>query len=205
MLARLASGRLAGAAPAARSFVAGHEGVAWQHATGGGAAIFTGPYLRRTVGLGVAIWMSYGAQITVLTLLPTILVARGYSITSRLVFAMVVQSGSLFGAGVGALFGYHLPRRLVLTVGAVLACIAALGLGFLALPGAAVLLLAAVFQFFVLLLNTTLWVHAPELYPTRMRAFGTAFILATGTAAGAFMPLLSGRLFDLYGMAVFSG
>jgi putative MFS transporter len=201
VLARLAAGRLGGAAPAQRSFVTGQEGVVLDHATGGGAAIFTGPYLRRTLGLGIAIWMSYGAQITVLTLLPTILVARGYTITSSLLFTMVVQSGSFFGAGAGALFAYHLPRRLVLTVGAVLACVAALGLGFLALPGAAVLLLAAVFQFFVLLLNTTLWVHAPEVYPTRMRAFGTGFILATGTAAGAFMPLLSGRLFDLHGMA----
>lgn len=33
-----------------------------------------------------------------------------------------------------------------------------------------------------------------------MRAFGTAFILATGTAAGALMPLVAGRLFDAFGL-----
>ncbi|MGC7974470.1 hypothetical protein ACP3WV_23010, partial [Salmonella enterica] len=37
--------------------------------------------------------------------------------------------------------------------------------------------------------------------PTRVRAFGTAFILATGTAAGALMPLVAGRLFDAFGLA----
>jgi putative MFS transporter len=57
----------------------------------------------------------------------------------------------------------------------------------------------------VLLLNTTIWIFAPELYPTRVRAFGTAFILATGTAGGAFMPLVAGKLLDSVGLSgVFS-
>ena len=36
--------------------------------------------------------------------------------------------------------------------------------------------------------------------PTRIRAFGVAFILATGSAAGSFVPTISGALFDSYGM-----
>jgi putative MFS transporter len=63
-----------------------------------------------------------------------------------------------------------------------------------------VLFFGATFQFFVLLLNTTIWIYAPELYPTRIRAFGVAFILASGTAAGSFMPLVSGRVLDSYGL-----
>ena len=59
-----------------------------------------------------------------------------------------------------------------------------------------VLKFCAIFQFFVLFLNTTLWIYAPELYPTRICASGVAFILATGTAAGALAPILSGRLFE---------
>lgn len=34
------------------------------------------------------------------------------------------------------------------------------------------------------LLNTTIWIYSPEPYPTRVRAFGTAFTTALGTAAG---------------------
>ncbi len=67
-----------------------------------------------------------------------------------------------------------------------------------------VLLFGAVFQFFVLLLNTSIWIYAPELYPTRIRAFGVAFILATGSAAGSFIPTISGALFDHYGWWAFS-
>jgi hypothetical protein len=66
---------------------------------------------------------------------------------------------------------------------------------------ALVLLFGATFQFFVLLPNTTIWIYAPELYPTRIRAFGVAFILASGTVAGSFMPLVSGRILEGYGLA----
>ncbi|WP_374623266.1 MFS transporter [Pandoraea sp.] len=163
--------------------------------------IFRGKLLRRTSSVGIAIWMTYGAQISVLTLMPTMLVAQGYTITRSLVFTLIMQGGSVAGALAASLLGYHLPRKRVLSAGAVLACLAALAFGFLASNIALILLCGALFQFFVLLLNTTIWIYAPELFPTRVRAFGTSFILATGTAAGAFMPLVSGRLFDLQGVA----
>src|SRR5690606_7364875 len=35
---------------------------------------------------------------------------------------------------------------------------------------------------------------------TRVRAFGTAFILALGTLAGAFVPTLSGWVLEVYGV-----
>lgn len=167
--------------------------------------IFRGKLARRTVSVGVAIWMTYGAQITVLTLMPTILVAQGYTITRSLVFTLIMQGGSLCGAIAASILGYRFPRKRVLTVGAVLACVAALAFGFVAKSIVMLLVCGALFQFFVLLLNTTIWIYAPELFPTRVRAFGTSFILATGTTAGALMPLVSGRLFDQHGFAAVFG
>lgn len=163
--------------------------------------IFKMPLLRRTASVGVAIWMTYGAQISVLTLMPTMLVAQGYTITRSLVFTLIMQAGSFAGACVASLLGYHFPRKRVLTIGAVLACLAALAFGFLAKSIVLILACGALFQFFVLLLNTTIWMYSPELFPTRVRAFGTSFILATGTAAGAAMPLIAGRVFDAQGLA----
>lgn len=162
--------------------------------------IFRGALARRTVPLCITIWMTYGAQISVLTLMPTILVGLGYSMSKSLLFTMVMQGGSLLGAIAASLLGFHFPRKRVLTAGAVCACVAALTIGFVAKSIVVILIAGATFQFFVLLLNTTIWIFAPELYPTRVRAFGTAFILATGTAAGAFMPLVAGRLFDAFGL-----
>ena len=162
--------------------------------------IFKPPYASRTVPVTIAILMSYGAQLSVLTLLPMMLVAQGYTLSSSLLFTMVIQTGSFFGTVAASAFGFMFPRKLVLTTGAICACVAALCFGFLAANIYLLLFFGALFQFFVLVLNTTIWIYAPELYPTRSRAFGVAFILASGTAAGAIVPLISGLVLDRHGL-----
>lgn len=162
--------------------------------------VFKGRLGRRTIALGIAVSMTYGAQISVLTLMPTILMSQGYTISKSLLFTMVMQSGSLFGALAASYCGYHIPRKRVLTVGAGLACTAGLCFGFLTYNVALVLLFGAAFTFCVVLLNTSIWIFAPEQYPTHVRAFGTSLILALGTLAGALTPLISGRVFETYGV-----
>ena len=63
-----------------------------------------------------------------------------------------------------------------------------------------VLVIGFLFQCFVLLVNTTIWLWAPELYPTRVRGFGTAVVVNTGFLGGALMPLLTSILFDAGGV-----
>ncbi|WP_354685743.1 MFS transporter [Cupriavidus necator] len=162
--------------------------------------IFKGRLGRRTIALGVAVSMTYGAQISVLTLMPTILMSQGYTITKSFLFTMVMQSGSLFGALAASYCGYHFRRKRVLTIGAGLACAAGLCFGFLTYNVALVMLFGAAFTFCVVLLNTSIWIFAPEQYPTHVRAFGTSLILALGTLAGALTPLISGRVFEVYGV-----
>ncbi|WP_371930122.1 MFS transporter [Bradyrhizobium sp. CCGUVB1N3] len=167
---------------------------------GAWTGIFKGQYLVRTIAVSIAIVMSYGAQLSVLTLMPIIFVAKGHTLSGSLLFTMIIQSGSVLGTIAASMFGYYLPRKKVLTVGAVCACLAALCIVYLGNSLVMLLLLGALFQFFVLLLNTSIWIYAPELFPTRMRAFGVAFILAAGSAAGSFVPSISGLLFDHYGI-----
>jgi MFS family permease len=202
VLSRLASGRLGGKVEAPHPYIS-DDGATTPAAKVKVRVteIFRGALARRTVPLCITIWMAYGAQLSVLTLMPTILVGLGYTVSKSLLFTMIMQSGSLLGAIAASVLGFRFPRKRVLTVGAVFAGVAALTIGFLAKNIVLVLAAGAVFQFFVLLLNTTIWIFAPELYPTKVRAFGTAFILATGTAAGAFMPLVAGRLLDGFGIA----
>jgi putative MFS transporter len=201
VLSRLASGRLSAKNVPQQQYIT-DDGAAMPNAKikVRVTEIFRGALARRTIPLCITIWMTYGAQISVLTLMPTILVSLGYSMSKSLLFTMVMQGGSLLGAIAASLLGFHFPRKRVLTAGAVCACLAALTIGFVAKSIVVILVAGAVFQFFVLLLNTTIWIFAPELYPTKVRAFGTAFILATGTAAGALMPLVAGRLFDAFGL-----
>ncbi|GAB2455752.1 MFS transporter [Comamonas humi] len=162
--------------------------------------VFRGRLGRCTVALGVAVSMTYGAQISVLTLMPTILISQGYTISKSLLFTMVMQSGSLFGAIAASYCGFHFRRKRVLTIGAGLACAAGLCFGFLTYNIPLVLLFGACFTFCVVLLNTSIWIFAPEQYPTDVRAFGTSLILALGTLAGALTPLISGRVFEAYGV-----
>jgi MFS family permease len=162
--------------------------------------LFKMPYLGRTITVATAILMSYGAQLSVLTLMPSIFVSMGYSYSGSLLYAMIIQSGSVLGAIAASCFSYYFPRKKILTAGSVLACLAALSIVWLGVNIYLVLMFGAIFQFFVLLLNTSIWVYAPELYPTRIRGFGVAFILATGSAAGSFVPVVAGALFDHHGM-----
>lgn len=76
--------------------------------------IFRVALARRTIPLCLSIWMTYGAQISVSTLMPTILVGLGYSISKSLLFTMVMQGGSLLGAIAASLLGFRFPRKRVL-------------------------------------------------------------------------------------------
>ncbi|MEU6658699.1 MFS transporter [Streptomyces sp. NPDC046821] len=152
-----------------------------------------------TLKISLVTWMCFGAQLVVLTLMPIILVDRGYNIASSLGFTFVMQMGSLAGALVAARLTSRVPFRRIVTIGAVVAFAAALAFGFLSRGVVSTLILGAVFQFFVLLLNTTVWAWIPSLYPTRVRAFGTSLVVNVGSLAMALMPLLGGKLLDFSG------
>ena len=200
VLSMLAAGKLANGTYTYREYItASADAKAAPVAATKFSAIFQGKYLRRTVSVGIASWMTFGAQLSVLTLMPTILVAQGYSITKSFTFTIIMQSGSLLGALTASLLGYKFPRKRVLTIGAIAACLAGLAFGSFTSSVAMVLACGALFQFCVLTLNTSIWIYAPELYPTRMRGLGTSFLLALGTIGGALSQILAGRMFDLYG------
>ncbi len=50
-----------------------------------------------------------------------------------------------------------------------------------------------------ILLNTTTWIWAPELYPTRVRAFGTGASVTVALVSASLIPLLAGAIFDAAG------
>ena len=203
VLSMLASGKLANAEFPVHAYItaSADDQAPAAAARNSFADIFRGGYARRTIAVGIASWMTFGAQLSVLTLMPTILVAQGYSITKSFTFTIIMQSGSLLGALAASTMGYYFPRKRVLTVGAVAACLAGLAFGNFTSSVAVVLLCGALFQFCVLTLNTSIWIYAPELYPTRIRGLGTSFLLALGTIGGAMSQVLAGKMFDLYGVA----
>jgi MFS family permease len=157
--------------------------------------------LRRTAAVGIASWMSFGAQITLLVLLPSILLAKGYSLTTSLAFTMVMNFGSLLGACASAFLASRAPRKTVVITAAALGCVTAVAFALFAQGTALILIIGATFQFFALLLNTTLAAWSPELYPTHVRALGTSIVNGIGNVSGAVMPLIAVALFSAAGVA----
>lgn len=60
---------------------------------------------------------------------------------------------------------------------------------------------AAAFYCCVITPDTTIWIFAPEQFPTRVPASGTSVILALGSPAGGLTPIIAGAAFDAYGIA----
>lgn len=205
---RLAQGKLSGKLPETVIYLdpAGTDPVADHGSPGGAGAhwteVFSERYRRATLALGTAVCMSYAAQISMLTLIPVILTDRGMSITSALWYTLVMQSGSLVGALVASFLAQRLPRKTVLTGAAVLGVVAALGFGLFGQNIGLVLLFGFLFNTAVIILNTTIWLFAPEQYPTRIRGLATSVILALGSLSGGLFPLVAGWILDMSGVVL---
>jgi MFS family permease len=163
------------------------------------AEIFQGALARRTVVVWIMSWMTFGAQVAITTFMPTVLVARGFPIASSLLYTMVINVGGLIGAVLASVFGHYWHRRVVLGYGALVAVVVAVAFG-AASQLALILILGGLLQLMFILLNTTTWVYTPELYPTRIRAFGTGAAVTVSLASASITPLIVGAVFGSYGV-----
>ena len=126
--------------------------------------------------------------------------SSGYGIASSLGFTLIINVGGLVGAVLAAVAGHYWARRIALGYGALAAIVTAVG--FVLAPGLGLILLfGALFQLMSMLLNTLIWVYAPELYPTRIRAFGVGASVFVASAAGSIIPPFAGKILDAWGAA----
>ncbi len=160
--------------------------------------IFRGALAVRTIVIWVVSAMTFGAQVTITVFMPTVLVSRGFDVATSLAYTTVINIGGLIGAILASVFGFRFRRRVVLSYGALAAILVAIGFG-ISSQLAAVLILGGLLQLMFILLNTTTWVWAPELYPTRVRAFGTGASVTVALIAASLVPLLAGIIFDAAG------
>jgi MFS family permease len=160
--------------------------------------IFRGRLARNTVVIWVVSAMTFGAQVTITVFMPTVLVARGFDVSTSLGYTTVINIGGLVGAVLASAFGFRFPRRIVLGYGSILAVVVAIAFG-VSSNLAMILVLGGLLQLMFILLNTTTWVWAPELYPTRVRAFGTGSSVTVALVAASVVPLLAGVIVDAAG------
>lgn len=198
VLSHLASGKLNPKGVAQQDFLVAEEGAKLPKERVDLREIFAGYLKRRTISLWVVSWMTFGAQITINVFMPVILVAQGYDIVRSVAYSMIINAGGFVGAIVASYFGYHIKRKVVLSYGALATLIVSLGFAYSTGIGL-ILAFGAVLQLMFMVLNTTTWIWAPELYPTRIRAFGTGAAVTVAQLAGTVTPLIIGVIFDQYG------
>lgn len=160
--------------------------------------IFHGRLARNTIVIWVVSAMTFGAQVTITVFMPTVLVSRGFDVSTSLAYTTVINVGGLIGAVLASVFGYRIKRRIVLGYGSLLAVVVAIAFG-MSSNLAMILVLGGALQLMFIMLNTTTWVWAPELYPTRVRAFGTGASVTVALVAASLIPLLAGLIFDASG------
>ena len=163
------------------------------------AEIFSPVLARRTVVIWVVSAMTFGAQVTITVFMPTVLVSRGFDVSTSLAYTTVINVGGLVGAVLASVFGFRFKRRIVLGYGAVVAVVAAIAFG-ASNQLALILVLGGLLQLMFILLNTTTWVWAPELYPTRVRAFGTGASVTVALVSASLIPYVAGVVFDAGGV-----
>lgn len=162
--------------------------------------IFRGKLVRVTAMLWIISFMAFGAQDTITIFMPSILVKEGYAVATSLTFTLIVNLGGLIGSILGAFAANYWRRRIVLTYGALAAVVTAIG--FVLSPNLGLILLfGSLFQMMSMVINTLIWVYAPELYPTRVRAFGVGASVFIASAAGSIIPPIAGLALTAFGAA----
>ena len=160
--------------------------------------IFRGTLRRRTAVLWIVSFMAFGAQDTITIFMPSILVNEGYAVATSLGFTLIINVGGLVGSILGSFGAHRLRRKIVLGYGCLAAVVTAIG--FVMSPNLGlVLLFGSLFQLMSMVLNTLIWVWAPEMYPTRVRAFGVGASVFIASAAGSIIPPFAGRVLESFG------
>ncbi|GAB3556011.1 MFS transporter [Spelaeicoccus albus] len=176
-------------------YISGEEGKTLTREKVRISEMFKGGLLRRTVVLWILEITTFPAQVAVTSLMPSILVSRGISKDFSLTFASLINVGSLAGAILAATFAFYFPRRLVFVGCAIVAIITSVGFGFSA-SSIAMIVFGMLASLAYMILNTSVWLYNPEIYPTRLRGIGTGVGTAIGLAAASIFPAFAGRLID---------
>lgn len=161
--------------------------------------IFRGRLARNSAVLGTCTLMLFGAQFVLLTFWPIIMVEKGFAIATSLAFTMVIFTGAVLGALFSSFLNTRFRRRPTIAVAAALSVASALAFAFAAHGVVTILLLGFLFEFFSWWANTSISTWCPELYPTRVRAFGIGVVSNLGMIAGAALPPVAGALLSSLG------
>jgi MFS transporter, putative metabolite:H+ symporter len=155
--------------------------------------IFAGPYRVRTFMLSVLnaaqVIGFYGFN----SWLPTLLMARGITVTRGLEYAFIIAIAQPLGPLIGGAFADSVERKVQIMAG--LACMGAFMALFAHVSSPLTLILLGIaFTLAANIMSFAYHGYQAELYPTRIRSRAVGFVYSWSRLAGAFAGLIIGAL-----------
>jgi MFS transporter, putative metabolite:H+ symporter len=169
--------------------------------------LFRRPYLSRTVMMSIFNFLSVVGYYGFAAWVPTLLIDKGITVTTSLLYAFVIAIANPVGPLLGFLVADRMERKWALVC-------SSLGIGGFMLLFALQTNEIAIIAFGVLVTLSNNWLsftfhsYQAELFPTRVRARAVGFVYAWGRASAAFVGLLIGFFFGQGGttaVAIFIG
>jgi putative MFS transporter len=155
--------------------------------------LWASPYAKRTVLLWI-IWFGivysyYG----IFTWLPSLLVNQGNTVIKTFEYVLIMTLAQLPGYFSAAYLIDRIGRKATLAVYLALSAVSAYCFGQGGSAGV-VLFWGSMMSFFNLGAWGVVYTYTPELYPTRIRAFGSGWAAAVGRFGGILAPIIVGYL-----------
>lgn len=162
------------------------------------AEIFSRQYRTRTLMLSVFNMAQVIGFYGFAAWVPTLLIARGITITHSLEYSFVIAIANPFGPLLGVLFADRIERKLQIILGLVVMGLSMLAFATVDSP-ILLIVLGVVFTLAANVMSYAYHNYQAELYPTRIRARAVGFVYSWSRIAAAFAGLAIGYLLNAGG------
>ncbi len=162
------------------------------------AEIFSPQYRTRTLMLSVFNMAQVIGFYGFAAWVPTLLIARGITVTHSLEYSFVIAIANPVGPLLGVLFADRIERKLQIILGLVVMGVSMLAFAMVNSP-ALLIALGVVFTLAANVMSYAYHSYQAELYPTRIRARAVGFVYSWSRIAAAFAGLAIGYLLNAGG------
>lgn len=166
------------------------------------AELWSPAFAKRTFMLWLLWFGIVYSYYGIFTWLPSLMVGKGYTVVKTFEYVLIMTLAQLPGYFSAAYLVEAIGRKNTLASYLALSAVCAYFFGQGGEPWA-VLLWGSLMSFFNLGAWGVVYTYTPELYPTRIRAFGSGWAAAVGRFGGIFAPLIVGHV--IAGGSDFSG
>lgn len=160
--------------------------------------IFSRQYRTRTLMLSVFNMAQVIGFYGFAAWVPSLLIARGVTITHSLEYAFIIAIANPLGPLLGVLFADRIERKLQIMLGLVVMGLSMLAFAAVSAP-VLLIVLGVVFTLAANVMSYAYHSYQAELYPTRIRARAVGFVYSWSRIASAFAGLAIGYLLNAGG------